>query len=369
MMDLKSFTPRRLKLLLIAAPLALAALYFAFVAVDRFVSESTVAIHSTGNDAAAIPGAALLLAGISPPAREESLLTREYLHSLGLLQALDAKLGIRRHFEQGGRFDLIARLGSSASQEDFLEYFRNRVDVVVDEQSSALTVRAQAFDAEFAQRLNRALLDAGEQFVNEMSHKLAREKLAFAEGELKRASDQLQQTRKDLLAFQARNRLLDPTVEAQASGTLVAEMQARITRMEADERNLLTFLNPDAYQVRALRSQIEATRRQLDEERSRATGSGKNSGRLGELTADYRSLQLKAEIALDTYKIALAAVEGGRVEATRKLKSLVVVEAPTLPQTAEYPRRLYSLATLLVACLLLYGTVRLVIATVREHQD
>jgi capsular polysaccharide transport system permease protein len=40
-----------------------------------------------------------------------------------------------------------------------------------------------------------------------------------------------------------------------------------------------------------------------------------------------------------------------------------------LPETAIYPRRIYNLVTLLVVSLLLYGIVRLVIATIREHLD
>ena len=108
---------------------------------------------------------------------------------------------------------------------------------------------------------------------------------------------------------------------------------------------------------------------QLQQERVRATGEGEQSDRLGALAIDFEGLKMKAEFKLDAYKLALAAVENARIDATRKLKSLVVIEPATLPETAEYPRRLYNLATLLIGCLLLYGVLRLVIATIREHQD
>lgn len=368
MTELKSFTPRRLKLVLIALPLALALVYFLLVAADRYVSESTVALQQSSNDASALPGAALLLAGIAPPSREETLYLKQYIHSLGLLQKLDAKFHLRQHYE-AQKLDVFARLWGQASQETFHDYYRNRVDVTLDELSSTLTVRVQGFDAKFAHQLNVAILAESERFVNEMSHRLAREKLGFAEGELARAGEKLQQAKAELLAFQSKNRLLDPTVQAQASGAMVAELQAAITKSEAELRALRSFLNEDAYQVKALRSQIEATRAQLESERARATGSGRGSDRLGVLAIEFEGLKTKAEFALDAYKLALGAVENARIDATRKLKSLVVIEPATLPETAEYPRRLYNLATLLVVCLLLYGIVRLVIATIREHQD
>jgi capsular polysaccharide transport system permease protein len=75
MNQLKAFTPLRLLVALVAMPIAVALLYFALFAANRYVSESTVALQQSGNDAAAaaVPGAALLLAGLNPPLREETL--------------------------------------------------------------------------------------------------------------------------------------------------------------------------------------------------------------------------------------------------------------------------------------------------------
>jgi len=369
MNDLKAFTPRRLKLALIALPMAIALVYFLFVAADRYVSESTVALRQSENDAAsAVPGAAMLLAGLSPPSREDTLYLRQYIQSLGLLQDLEKRLGLRAHFESA-RIDFLSRLWSSASQETFLDHYRNRVEVTMDELSSTLTVRVQGYDPDYAQRLNRAILDECERFVNEVTHQIAREKLGFAETELKRAAARLLQAKTEVLTFQARNKLLDPTVQAQASGALMADLQAQITRAEAELRNMRSYLNDDAQQVKSQRSQIEALRAQLELERVRATGQGKQSDRLGALAIEFQGLQTQADFSADAYKLALATVENARIDATRKLKSLIVIEPPTRPQTAEYPRRLYNLLTLLIGLLLAYGVVRLVLATIREHQD
>jgi capsular polysaccharide transport system permease protein len=61
------------------------------------------------------------------------------------------------------------------------------------------------------------------------------------------------------------------------------------------------------------------------------------------------------------------ALETARIESTRKLKSLVLVETPALPETAEYPRRLYTLLTLLMGLILIYGIGRLILATIEDH--
>ena len=50
MNELKAFTPRRMKMALLAVPLALGLLYFGLIASDRYVSETTVALQRAGND-------------------------------------------------------------------------------------------------------------------------------------------------------------------------------------------------------------------------------------------------------------------------------------------------------------------------------
>jgi len=367
MNQLLSLNPRRLKLLLIVLPLVLAAVYYSLFAADRYVSESIITVRQANQEQSPIPGVALMLAGVNPPSREETLYLQQYIHSLDLLKRLDAQLGLRAHYE-AEKADLLFRLYGNHSQEEFLDYYRNRIEVHFDDLTSLLTVRVQGFEPEFAQKLNAAILEDSERFVNAFSQRMAREQMGFSETELERAATRLQKAKTDVLAFQTKHKLLDPVAQAQASGTLTAELQAGLARQETELRNALTYLNNNSYQVKALRSQLDAARAQLEVERLRAT-SGRNGERLNRLAADFQGLILQAGFAEDSYKVALASVENSRIDAARKIKSLVVIEPPSLPETAIYPRRIYNLVTLLVVSLLLYGIVRLVIATIREHLD
>ena len=361
-------TPLRTRLLVVALPVVLTAGYQLLLAEDRFVSEAEVALRESGSGGAAqLPGAALLT-GLVTPSREDTLLLQAYVHSLTLLKTLDTDLGLRGHYGSPSR-DVVSRLSKTASQEDLLAYYRGRVSVQMDDFSSALKIRVQGFEPAFAQRLNQAILDESERFVNEFSQKMARERLAFAEGELQGAGERLQAAKARVLAFQAKHNLLNATAEAEAAGALIADLTAQITRAETELRGLQGYLNENAYQVRALRSQIAAMRAQLAAERQRAVGGGKGNARINALSAEFQGLQMQADFALDAYKLALSAVENARIDASRKLKSLVVVQAPSLPETAELPRRLYNIATVLIVSLLLYGALRLTLATIREHQD
>lgn len=369
MRSLVHASSRALLIAVVAIPLLLYSLYLAVVAADRYVSESIVTVRQGGGDnSGGIPGAAMLLAGVNPPAHEDTLFVKEFIHSLGLLLKLEQRLGLREHFA-AEQWDWPFRLERDASQEDFLAYYRQRVEVLFDDRSSLLKVRVQGFAPAFAQKVSEAILDESERFVNETSHRIARERLRFAEGELELAGKRLQQSRTELLAFQNRHQMLDPAAQAAASGVLASELEASRSRLEAELGGLRAYLNEDSYQVKAMRGRIAALERQIEAERKRVTTNSRRGDRLTALAIDFQGLQLQTEFATDAYKLALGAVENARIDATRKIRSLVVVEPPSLPQTAEYPLRTYNLATLLIVCLLLFAIVRLVLATIREHQD
>lgn len=357
--------PKTLAGWMIGFPMAVALLYYAFFAADRYVSEAVITVRAPSENINPIPGLAML-AGVSPPAREDVFYLQAYIHSLDMLKHLEGKLGLRKAYAQPV-LDPLYRLFPGVSQEWFQWYYRNRVELMFDETSSLLTVRVNGFAPEIAKAINAEILAQSERFVNEISHKLAREQMAFADGELKKARDRYQQAKSRLVAFQNKHGLLDPQAQATATATLSTQLEGELARKEAELKTLLSYLQEDSHQVVAAKNQVAALKAQLQEERGRVAGAG--NGRLNTLAAQFQDFLLDAGFAEDSYKLALAAVESTRIEASRKVKGVVVVETPTLPETAEYPRRFYNLITLLVALILIYGITRLVIATLHDHRD
>jgi capsular polysaccharide transport system permease protein len=369
MNKLLALPARVLQILLIALPLAVAGAYLAFIAADRYVSEAKIAVQQSASPGAAPPaGMASLLTGLGGPSIIETLYVQQYVHSLDLLQALDKEFNLRAHYS-AEKVDVPFRLPADASLEEFHEYWRKRVEVEFDNFAMVLTIRVQAFDPAFAHKVNRRILEFSDRFVNETTRQMAREQMAFAEGELKTAAQRVEKAQAQLLAFQNRNRVVDPLAQAQASIALTSELQASLSRRETELKSMLSYLNESAPQVKTARADIKALREQLDAERTRIAGSGKQSDRLNNLAMDFQSLKLQVDFATDAYKMALSALESARIEATRKVRGLITVEPPTLPQTAHYPLHLYVMLTVLVLSILIYTIVRLILATVREHQD
>jgi capsular polysaccharide transport system permease protein len=142
-------------------------------------------------------------------------------------------------------------------------------------------------------------------------------------------------------------------------------MQARY---EAELKGLQGYLNDHAPQVQAMQAQVAGIRQQLQAE-SRRGVTNENGVSLNVLAGRFQQLLAELEFVSDAYRGALTALETARIESTRKLKSLVLVESPALPESAEYPRRIYSLLALLMGLTLLYGIGRLIVATIEDHQE
>ncbi|PJG60124.1 sugar transporter [Aeromonas cavernicola] len=343
---------------------SVAILYYGIIASDRYVSEASIIIKQA--DQVKILPDALSMLGLGGSNHQDVLVIHTYLSSWDMLHQLDKALGLKAHY-QSEQADWFSRLPSDASNEAFLEYYRAHLEIKLDELSGILTIQLQAFEPEYARKVVTLMLKEGESFINRLGHQVALEQLNFVESEVARSHERMQVERDKMLAFQNRHKLVSPEATSSAMQGVVAELDAELVRQSAELKRLQIYMNPKAPDVVAAKDKVEALTRQLAQEKQRLTSSDAQS--LNEVNAEYQGVQVQTQLAADVYKTGLVSMEQARVEAYRKLKHLLVVGEPTAAQEAQYPRRLYNLATIGVLLCLFYGLVVMGLATLREHQD
>lgn len=359
---------RNLSVLLIGVPAALCALYLYVLAADRYVSESVVTVKQSGDQAIGLGGLASIFQVSGASSHGDLLLLQSHIHSMDMLQVLDQKLNLRKAYSAPER-DVLLRLSGTASIDAFLRYYRDRVEARYDDTSGLLVLRTQGFNPDEAQAINRTIVEASEVFINRISQRLAQEQMSFAAGELARTADKFQAAKSKILAFQERNRVLDPAAQMKANTMLTLELQTRLAHLETDLRSLSSYMDESSFQIRSLRQQAESLRTQIASESARGTSVTPSNPRLNTLAADFRALEIEVNFAEQAYKSATLTMETARLESTRKIKTLVLVASPTKPHDAEYPRRAYDLLALLLAFSLVFGIVRLMVATIEDHLD
>ena len=362
-------SPRNLRIGTIAVPWLLTAIYLSVIAADRYVSVSIVVVREEGSGMGIPTGVDALSAmfGTSTASNDDLYMLQAHILSNDMLRQIDDKLGLRQAYSSP-KLDFIFRLDDDATQEEFLDYYRSRVEIDVDDTSGLLTIHTQGFTPDIAQSVNQQVVAISERFINESSHRLARDQMSFAESETEKIRARLDGVRDRLLTFQEEHGILDPMAQAAANTGLTAELQAMQARYEAEQKGLLSYLNSNAPQVQVLQAQIAGVREQLQDERRRALTDADGMS-LNVMAGKYQELVAELEFVSYAYRGALTALETARIESTRKLKSLVLVESPALPESAEFPRRLYTLFALLMGLTLLYGIGRLIVATIEDHLE
>lgn len=357
---------RHLWKVMIATPMCLLIVYLAIFSQPRYVSEAKVAVKRPNELDNTSLNVGLLLGASAPSSAEDSLYLKEYINSPDMLQSLDKTLNFHQAFSQSG-WDFLYHLPLDTTSEWYLEYYRARLNVDYDEKSGLLSIQTQGFTPEFAKRFNQALLKESERFINELSHKIIREQMQFAEEELQQAKDRLNNSKNHLLAYQNNNNLLDPTASAEAASTLVNTLMSKKIEMEADLRNLLTYLREDAPQVVSTQNSIKSLQAQIEVEQNKITAP--DGKKLNSMAADFEALKTTVKFDTDLYALALNAIEKTRMESARKLKTLSIISSPQLPQESRFPNIPYLLASWLVVCCLFFGTTKLLIAIIEDHKE
>lgn len=357
---------RYLWLVMIAAPMLLLLVYLLIFSQPRFVSESKVAVKRPADIDTASLNVGLLLGGSTSSSAEDSLYLKEYINSPDMMHTLNKQLNFHQAFGESG-LDFFYHLSIHATNEQLLDYYRQRISASYDEKNGLLTIQTQGFTPEFALQFNRAVLKESERFINELSHQISREQMKFAEEQLQQARVRLNTSKQALITYQNSHNILDPLASAEAATTLVNSLRAKKIEMEADLRNLLTYLRSDAPQVVSARNAISSLQSQIDQEQSKITApEGK---KLNSMAADFEEIKSQAVFDGDLYALALKAFEKTRVESARKLKTLATISTPQQAQESTFPNAPYLLMSWLLVCCLLYGVARLLLTIIEDHRD
>lgn len=358
----------RMKILAIAIFASLLAIiYWAVIASDRYVSEAQVLIQRTDMASSQALDFTSLLSGGDGVSRSDQMLLRNRLLSLDMLQLLDKELGLREHYSSHDH-DILSRMFfRDASLEFFHRHFLSRVSVEYDEYAGVLVIQAQAYDPEMARKITSALVREGERFMNAMGHQLAAEQVSFLEKQVKQRGDHALDARQRMLAFQNAKGLISPQSAAENLAAVVNKLEAQLTELNARKAALLGYLAPSAPGVVEVDLQIQAVEKQIKAEQTRLTSAKGQS--LNKTVEEYQRLEQEALFMQDAYKSALVALEKGRVEATRTLKMVLVLQSPSLPEYPMQPRRLYNIVSFLIGALLLAGLAQILLAIVRDHRD
>jgi capsular polysaccharide transport system permease protein len=355
-------------LLCVILPSFLGAIYYAFVASDRYVASAGFAIRGmdTGISGDLI-GAVTGLASIGSTTSDSYILLK-YFKSRDLVERLAQDFSFDEVYRRND-VDYFSRLGADTDIEYVVDYWRKRIHTTFDSTSSIITFEVEAFSPELADQVANRVLDYGRELVNQLSSRAREDALSYAQGEVERSELRLKTALDALRMFRNTEGSIDPAGAARIQLELIGGLERELAGVKARISALEGSVASDAPSMRNLRRQAEAIESQIAFQRREI---GENEGGVagtaltGQLAA-FETLEVERTFAQQALSSALISLEKARVEADRQQRYLAVYSAPALPQVALYPRRILNSFLILIGLTVVWGICALTAYAVRDH--
>lgn len=347
-------------------PSVITAGYLYLLAPDRYISTSHLSVYdssvpSSSNDVFSSLGIT------SGQSNTDLQLLEAYLKSPQLLLLADKKLNVKAHYSDSR--DFLFGLNEDAPLEDFYNFYQERAYAQTNVQTRLLTITTEGYSPEFALKLNEFLVSEGERIINQLNQDIAKIEMEFAEEEIARSLELLREAQTELAQYQSREDVTIPQSEGESILAVINGMEASLAEAKIQLSETLSYLSADSPQAKSLSTKISALESQIAEQKSRIVGTSGSEEALTRLQIEYNELLSRVELGKIVYESAVTSYEVSRSQSTKKLKHLMVPSPPTLPEKAELPERSYWWTTLTLIYLALFGVVKMVQRSIREHQD
>lgn len=347
-------------------PTIAAILYFGLFASDVYISESKFVVKSPDKPTITGLGAILTGAGFSNSG-EELHGAQTFATSRDALRAVNKNNAFARAYSRPSIsvFDRYDPLGYSGSFEALYKYFKNKVDVSVDNSTSISSLVVKAYTPEDARHINEELLELSEAKVNELNLRGRNDLVKFAQVDVDQAKQQARRAALAMAVFRNRVQVVDPEKQAAVQLQMISKLQDELiaTRTQLVQLQQFAPANP---QIENLRTKIANLNREIGAETSHMAGG---STSLATSAPEYERLQLESQVADKALASAMASLEEARNDARRKQVYVERVVQPNLPDAPLEPRRLRSIIATLILGLIAWGVVSMLFAGVKEHME
>lgn len=356
--------------LCVIVPTMLGAIYFTFIASDRYVAGAGFAVRSmdagSGGD---FFGTFTGMANAGSTTSDSYILLK-YIKSRSMVEKLEKDFPLRVAYASDGP-DIISHLSRESDIEHLVEYWGGMIQTSYDNISGVITFKVNAFRPSDARKVADLVLRYCTELVNELSERARTDAVSFAQSEVTRAEKRLRKALEKLRSFRDDEKSIDPTRSAQVQIEIVGGLEKELADRRARISALVGTVDEDSPSLKILRRQTDALEQEITAKKTETTKgeASKNlpTTALSALLATYETLEVERNFAQQAYASALSSLEKARVEAGRQQRYLAIYEAPLLPEYPLYPKRILNSLELGAILAALWGLGSLIAYAIRDH--
>jgi capsular polysaccharide transport system permease protein len=352
--------------ILVILPTALAAVYYALIASDIFVSESRFVIKSEAQKPAATTTLANLVqtTGLSA-GQEQTNEIIDYISSRTALDDLAKRLDIFAVYSGRGA-DALSRFPAPFRErtfENLFRYYTDRVSARLDPTTGVAVLKVQAFTPADAVAINRQLLALSEGLVNRLNVKARANAIAENERQVTIAEARVRNARLALAAYRNQSNLLDPGKQATSVFDVTTRLVSEQAALKA-QLDLMRRVAPANPTIPSLEARIAAMSTQIAAQNGRAVGG---QGAISTKLSGYESLALEQEFSAQALTAAQTQLTQARADAVRQQFYLERVVEPNTPDMAVLPHRVIALLAIFGVLACLYFVGWMLVVGILEH--
>lgn len=354
----------RLGLFAAIVPTLWAAVYYGFVASDRYVSETQFIVRGVQGNRSTGLDSLFRTFGIARTADDSNAIAA-YMASRDALRGLEASLPMLDIFTRP-EADLPSKYPHVVFADSFerrFDYYLERTAVVPDFEKGITTLRVEAYRPQDAQDIARRLMDLAESVANRMNARARDDAVSSAEEDLAAAQTALLGAQAELTRFRDASLMVDPAKASSAQLETITGLATTLGQtLAASREGKDTTPNSPANGV--LKARSEALKAQIAQERAKFGGDDKA---LAAQVSKFEELAMLRGLAEKAYAAAVTSLQSARQEASRRQIYVEEVVAPNLADESTRPQRLRNVASTAFVSLGLLAVGWILSVGAKEH--
>ena len=355
-------------LLLVVVPSILTAAYLYLRAADQYASTTGFAVRTEEMGSAFdILGGLTQLGGSSS---SDTDILYEFIQGQQLVAAIDDELDLHAIYSRHWATDPVFSLRPDATIEALVEHWQRKVRISYDAGTGLIEIRALAFSPPEANAIATAIFERSAAMINDLSAIAREDATRYARDDLAEAVERLKDARGAMSEFRSRTQIVDPAADLQGQMGLLNTLQSQLAASLIELDLVRETARESDPRISQAERRIAVIERRIEEERGKFSigGAGAEREDYVVVLSEYDRLDVDLQFARQAYTAALSAFDTAQAEAQRRSRYLAAYVAPTLPESAEYPRRatLSALASLFL--LLAWAIGSLIFYSIRDRR-
>lgn len=352
-------------MIFVVLPTSLVFLYLTLIATPQYVSEAHFVVRGRSGQSGISLSSILQSSGGSGATSENTYVVEDYMQSRDAAELLIKQNNLLDIYKRP-EADFFARypmFGMPQDFEHFYLYYKRHVLVEQDSETNISILTVRTFRAEDSQKIARALLDAGENLVNEINRR-QRENLIHATSlEMQASETKLRDINQKLAEYRNVVALIDPMRQSVPMINFVTTLQNMLTTTNM-QLGQLRQSAPNSPLIAAYQRQADILSEQIKKSGGEITGS--NNSLVPKITG-YDDLMVQREIQQRILASNVASLEAAKQQADQQMIYVDEVAQPNAADWPEYPRNIIVLIITICSTLGLYVMGRLLIAGAEER--